>query len=263
MPQLTSKPLSWFKADPNQPRKNFDESELRRLGESLKIRQNDPIQAFTEGLMIDGERRLRAAKLVGLEHLEVIITDTVLTAAQLNVVRLTSFFHKADLSAYEKWRACAELMIVNSQWQMKDLADALKLDASSATRYLCPSKCITAWQEALKEGKVGISDCYAASKLPESEQAGLLALKLAGASRDQLEKSRKSRTPTPTAAKVSRIPVKLPGGVSVVIAGNEMSLDDVIEHMSDVLKSARKARDEGLTAKSWAAAMKDKAKVKE
>jgi hypothetical protein len=87
-------------------------------------------------------------------------------------------------------------------------------------------------------------------------------MKLSGASRDQIEKAgRKARITTSAATKVSRIPIRLPGGVSVVIAGTEMSLDDAIEALSEVLKSARKSRDEGLTAKSWTAAMKDKAKV--
>jgi ParB-like chromosome segregation protein Spo0J len=33
---LVTKPLSWFKAKPNQPRKEFSEAELRSLGASLK-----------------------------------------------------------------------------------------------------------------------------------------------------------------------------------------------------------------------------------
>ena len=35
MPALQIKPLSWLKPDRNQPRKHFDEAELRLLGESL------------------------------------------------------------------------------------------------------------------------------------------------------------------------------------------------------------------------------------
>ena len=64
---------------------------------------------------------------------------------------------------------------MNPSWQLKDLAEALHLDPSTVTRLLSPSKCIPAVQDALKQGKIGISDCYPISKLPESEQAGLLA----------------------------------------------------------------------------------------
>ncbi|MCE9565754.1 MAG: ParB/RepB/Spo0J family partition protein [Planctomycetes bacterium] len=260
--QLVSKPLSFFKPDPNQPRKHFDEAALRALGESLKIRQNDPVQSKPDGIMIDGERRLRAAKLVGLEKLDVILTDAALTDSQINVIRLTSFFHREDLSAYEKYLACADLMAANPSWQMKDLAETLKLDASMVTRILSPSKCIEPWVMAFKAGQVGVSDVYAASKLPEADQAGLLALKLSGATRDQLEQaSRKARTTAAPAVKLSRISCQLPGGVTVAVSGKEVSLDEAIESLSEVLKAAKKARDEGLTAKSWTSAMKDKAKA--
>ena len=36
MATLTMKPLSWFKIDPNQPRKSIDEEALKRLAESMK-----------------------------------------------------------------------------------------------------------------------------------------------------------------------------------------------------------------------------------
>jgi ParB family chromosome partitioning protein len=259
---LVTKPVSFFGPDPDQPRKTFLEPLLRALGESLKIRQNEPIQARLDGRIIDGERRWRAAKLVGLETLDAIITDSALTDTQINVIRLTSFFHREDLTAWEKWNACQRLVELNPGWQSKDLAAHLKVDPSSITRLMSPSKCTTAWQDALRDGKAGISEVYAASLLPQSEQGDLLALKLSGASRDQIEKAgRKARVAVPPAAKVSRIPILLPGGVSIVIAGADMSLDDAIEALTEALKSARKSRDEGLTAKSFAAAMKDKAKA--
>src|SRR5580658_7969256 len=153
--RLESKPLAWFKPDPKQPRKHFDEPALRSLGESLKVRQNDPVQAKPDGTLIDGERRFRAASLVGLEKLDVIITDAALTDTQINIVRLTSFFHREDLNAHEKWQACEQLLKLNTGWVAKDLADHLHIDRSMVTRLLSPSKCIPVWQEALKEGKVG------------------------------------------------------------------------------------------------------------
>jgi ParB/RepB/Spo0J family partition protein len=260
---LVTKPVSFFGPDPDQPRKTFLEPLLRALGESLKIRQNEPIQARPDGRIIDGERRWRAAKLVGVETLDAIITDAALTDTQISVMRLTSFFHREDLTAWEKWNACQRLVELNPGWQSKDLAAHLKVDPSSITRLLSPSKCTTAWQDALKSGQVGISAVYAASKLPQSEQDVLLAMKLSGASRDQIEKAgRKARSSgTEQAEKVSRIPIRLPGGVSIVITGSDMSIDDAIDALTDVLKSARKSRDEGLSAKSFAATMKDKAKA--
>jgi len=261
MTTLQIKPLTWLKPDPKQPRKNFNEIELRHLGESLKVRQLQPILALPDGTIIAGERRFRAAKLVGLPTIEVIITDKVLTDTEIRVIQLTENMQRADLTAFEKWQACAELMCMNPTWQMKDAADVLKLDPSSITRLLSPSKCIPAWQDALRNGKVGVSDCYAASKLPENEQAGLLALKLSGASRDAIEQAgRKKRTGNTPSVRLSRVKIAMPRGATVVISGNELSMSEVVELLTETLKEARKAAEQ-YDVKTFQSMMKDKAKA--
>jgi ParB family chromosome partitioning protein len=261
--QTVRKPASWIKPQ-KQIRTDYGtEAEQRSFGESVKAMQLQPLVCLADGTLVCGYRRLHCGMLVGKTEFDVLIIAEELTESQIKVYRLTENIQRKDLSAWEMYQSCLELMNLNPSWQLRDLAAHLHYDPASITRYLSPSRCVPAWVEALHQGKVGISDCYAASKLPESEQGGMLEFKLSGASRDQLEMAgRKARTSTTTAAKLSRIPVRLPGGVSVVIAGNEMSLDEAIETLAEVLKSAKKARDEGLTAKSWAAAMMDKAKVK-
>jgi hypothetical protein len=144
---------------------------------------------------------------------------------------------------------------------MKDLADALHLDPSMLTRLVSPSKCIPAWQEALKAEKVGISDCYAASKHPPDEQAGLLSLKLAGASRDAIEQAgRKKRASGTPSVKVARVKCTLSSGINVVVSGEGVSLDESIEALTEAIKEMKRARDLGYTAKTFAAAMKDKSR---
>ena len=185
---LTKKPLPWFKTDPNQPRKSFPEAELRALGESMKAYgQIQPVVAKPDGTLLCGERRYRAAQPVGIKELSVIISEKPLSDSEVRIIQLTENLHRASLSGFERWVACSELLGMNIDWQLKDLAEHLKLDPSMVTRLMSPSKCIGAWQDALKDGKVGISDCYAASRLPERDQAGLLALKLSGKSRDVIE----------------------------------------------------------------------------
>ena len=257
------KSLSWFKRDPNQPRKTFPEAELRQLGESMKAHgQLQPVLAAPDGTLRCGERRLLAAGLGGIPELEVIITDRPLSDSEIRVIQLVENMHRADVSGYEKWVACSEVMGMNTDWQLKDLAEHLKLDPSMVTRILSPSRCIGAVQEALKDGKLGISDCYAISRLPERDQAGLLALKLGGATRDQLEnKARKKRNGTP-AVRVSRIKCPLPSGSVVQVSGESISLDDMIEAIVELLKEAKRASEQGLDAKTFERVCKDKSKGK-
>ncbi|MEO6693907.1 MAG: ParB/RepB/Spo0J family partition protein [Ignavibacteria bacterium] len=62
-----------IKVNPSQPREDFDEVKLAELADSIK--QNGLIQPITvkksddDFILISGERRLRAAKLIGLEKI--------------------------------------------------------------------------------------------------------------------------------------------------------------------------------------------------
>ena len=259
---LTMKLLSWFKVDLKQPRKHFMEADSRSLGESmLSLGQLQPVGARPDGTLLWGERRFRAAQLVGLNELSVIITDRSLTETEVRLIQLTENVHRADLRDSEKWRACEELLRLNSGWANKDLAAHLKLGESTITKYLAPSRCIPAVQEALEAGTIGITACYEISRVAPEQQAELLALKLSGTSRDGLAlrvRSRKNKA-TPQ-VRVKRLVCPLPSGISITLAGDELSLDESIEALGEAIREMKRARELGYTAKTFAAAMKDKAK---
>jgi ParB/RepB/Spo0J family partition protein len=218
-----------------------------------------PLLSRLDWMIVDGERRWLAAQLKGIEELPVIVTDK--PEGEIRGIQLATVFHKADLNFFEKWRSCEGLMRANPQWQMNNLAKFLHIDPSHATRMLSPSKCIGAWQDALKAGTVGLSHCYAASKLPESEQAALLALKLSGASRDQIERQgRKQRNGYKTSVRVSRVKIAMPGKINVVISGKEMSMAELVDLLSDVTKEARKV-SAIYDVKTWMRMMADRARA--
>lgn len=88
MARLEVKPRSWFKLNPNQPRKlpaHDDDlsleqrADLIRLGKSLRKKQLQPLLCLPDGTILGGERRFRAAGIEGLETLEVKIVDEVLS----------------------------------------------------------------------------------------------------------------------------------------------------------------------------------------
>jgi len=278
-PKLERKPLAWFKRNPNQPRKEFTEDDLRRLGKSLRVRQLQPVVARSSGELLAGERRLRAAEFEGLETLLAIVTDDELSESQILQVALVENMQRADLSAHEQWVASSELMCRNNSWQMKDLADALHLTPSQVTRLLSPSKCIEAVQDALRDGKIGISAVYTISKQPHSKQAGLLALKLSGATRDELETERRKGgtearqgggRPPPEKCERVRIPLavatkelKATGTVTVASSpGAPISLQEAENLLREALKAVREAQGRGLGLKAAQAAWRDMATPK-
>lgn len=260
---LDEKELAFFKPDPNQPRKEFSLADLERLEESLFVSQHVPLIAAMDGTIRDGERRWRAASLKGrIKTLAVVITDEVLSPTELKVFQITSSVHRAALTGYEMWQACNDLLALSPKWQLKDLATHLQLDASTVTRYLSPSRCIKAWQDALKAGTiVGISDCYEASKLPEDAQAALLDLKKSVSRNAIAAAGRKRRNGHASTVKLSRVRAPLPSGVEVVFSGKELGLDDVIDALGHLLKDAKKANECFWDVKTWSATLKDRAKA--
>ncbi len=243
MAQLTTKPLSWFKTNP-QVRKTFDEAELRLLGESLRHKQLQPVLAKPDGTIIAGERRYRAAKLADLPNLMVIVTEEPLTDAEVRAIQLTENIHRADLTGYEKWQACKELLELNPGWQGKDLAEHLHLDPSSVTRLLSPSKCIVEAKRLCVTARSGFLTLYALRNSRRKTNRACLALKLSGGSRDALEQAgRKKRAGNAPAVRVPSIKVPLANGVSVVVKGEAIDLEQGIEALKDAIKAMTKARD--------------------
>lgn len=73
-------PVDHIRANPNQPRKNFDEDKLDELGSSIK--KHGLIQPITVRYigekrfeLISGERRLRAAKMAGVKEIPAYIRE--------------------------------------------------------------------------------------------------------------------------------------------------------------------------------------------
>jgi len=258
---LQTKPRDWFKPDPKQPRSSVDEDEINRLGDDMLARGVlVPLLARADGnhgIIIDGWRRWLAAVKMGIPELPVLISDKLQTEMEVRGIQIATAIHRADLTGYEKWMACTELLCLNPTWQLLDLSKFLHLGASTITKLMSPSKCSPAWREALAAGTVGIGDCYAASGLPEAEQSDLLTMKLSGASRDDLAQAgRKHRNGSKPSVKLTRVKCTLPiSGVTLIASGAGLSLDDLIESFSEAQKEARKARDQGQDIKSFQAVM--------
>lgn len=258
MRQLTRKPLDWFHPDPTQPRKDFDPEELRALGKSLKFGQHVPGLARPDGTIIDGERRWRAAKLVALDGLDVIVTDEPLTPGQVKEIQLVTALHRADLKPYELYCGCVEWGNSNPGATGLDLARKISRDPSMVSKIMSLSRCIPAIHEAVKAGLVGISDWAAMSKVDEKTQHEMLAAKLNGSSRDELErKGRKARNglDEPKAAKV-KIPF---AGGSALVTCKDLVMSSLVEILEGILKEAKRAVGQ-FDIKTFVAMQRDKQK---
>ncbi len=105
--------INKIKANPNQPRKNFDEEALKELAASIKIHGIvQPIvlnkQPNGDYMIIAGERRWRAAKLCGLATVPAVIKDY--TEKQIKEISIIENLQREDLNPIEAARAIKQLM---------------------------------------------------------------------------------------------------------------------------------------------------------
>ena len=129
--------LSRVRQNPHQPRRMFDEGALQGLADSL--RQSGLIQPIVirsvgdEFELVAGERRLRAAKLAGLDRLPAILRQVEsVEQAELALIENTQ---RADLNPIERAAAYRHLLDVLKLTQ-EDLAHRLGEDRSTVANHL-------------------------------------------------------------------------------------------------------------------------------
>jgi ParB family transcriptional regulator, chromosome partitioning protein len=250
MQQQTRKELLWFKRGTNVRKKERSHAELRELGKGLRQRQLSPVWAKPDGTLLIGYGRLDAAELEGLDALDVVITDEPLTEADVLIIQAQENMLRQDLSDFDKVCMVERLRDLRPKLMAKELADSLHVDPSTITRLLSASKVIPAAREALQAGAITISHVYAMSRASEQQQHELLRLALGGASRDALEnESRKRRPGKGSAVRLSRVRCPLPK-VTVIVSGEGIGLDESIDAVLAAAKEMKRARDEGLDAKT-------------
>ena len=161
--------LEKIKPNPFQPRREFDESQLRELAESIReygvlqpivvtrkeLNNMDAVSGSVfavEYELLAGERRLRAAKLIGLPHIPAIIRSGTSDKVKLELA-LVENLQRADLNPIEKARAFKQLI---DQFGLRQIDVAEKIGKSrevvaNTLRLLTLPE---AMQEAVALGKI-------------------------------------------------------------------------------------------------------------
>lgn len=157
--KLTSKSGSFYdfdvniiSPDPNQPRKNFDETALQELADDLKkngliqpiVVRDDP-DNVGKFIVVAGERRLKAAKLAGFKKIRSILSTY--DNSQLGYVQIAENAKRDNLKFYEM----AEFIVSRADAGEKqaDIAEKLGLSKTRISEYM-------SWRDApsfFKESK--------------------------------------------------------------------------------------------------------------
>ncbi|EMG30498.1 stage 0 sporulation protein J [Campylobacter showae CC57C] len=141
--------------NPYQPRKNFDETALRELSESIKrhglIQPIIVIEKDGGYMLIAGERRFRATKLLGENKIKAIVAD--IESQSLRELALIENIQREDLNPIELANSYKELIdeYKITQDGLANIIHKSRVQITNTMRLLSLS---AVTQEYIKEGKL-------------------------------------------------------------------------------------------------------------
>ena len=156
-------PLSQIHANPDQPRRDFDQESLEELAESLReigIIQPITLRKMAEGdyQIIAGERRFRAAGIAGLKTIPAYIR----TADDENVMAMALIenIQREDLNSMEVALACQNLLEVYNMTQ-EQLSSRIGKKRATIANYIRLLKLPAEIQVSLKNKQIDMGHARA------------------------------------------------------------------------------------------------------
>jgi ParB family transcriptional regulator, chromosome partitioning protein len=146
--------LADLRPNPEQPRRDFKESTLRELADSIRDKGVlQPVLAEADGrggyIIVAGERRVRAARLAGLDRIPVVIRQ--FSAQEKLEIALIENVQREDLSPLEEARAYKRLMEI-ADLSQEQIAQKVGKDRSTVANAIRLLKLPEDAQAALDEG---------------------------------------------------------------------------------------------------------------
>lgn len=171
--------ISKITRNPNQPRKNFDETALQELANSIK--QNGVLQPILvrkiggKYQIVAGERRYQASKLAGLKEIPAVVRD--IDDKEVFQLALIENLQRSDLSPMEEAKGYRQL--IDSQGLTQEgLAKILSKSRSAIANTLRLMDLPTVVQEMIEQGLLTAGHARAILAVPTEEGRVELAQKV-------------------------------------------------------------------------------------
>lgn len=163
-----------IKPDASQPRKTFTKQRIKEMAETMKSKNKIivPIEIDENYRIILGERRWRAAKLVGIKKIPCIIKKGLTKAEKLGRQCIEDV-QREDIPLIEKAKAWKKLLAANNLTH-EQLAKKLGVSQgyiASSLRLVEASKEI---KKAVKKEKIAPTDAIEILKAPRKFQSKIL-----------------------------------------------------------------------------------------
>ena len=169
-------PIDEIRANPYQPRKEFDDETLNELCESIKkhgVFQPILVRKSIQGYdLVAGERRLRASKLAGLETIPAIVTE--FNDEQMMEISLLENIQRENLNVVEEAYAFQRL-IDNLGYTQAELAERVSKSRTHVTNTLRLLKLPAQILGYLKDEKLSMGHARCLITIEDEDDAILLA----------------------------------------------------------------------------------------
>ena len=212
------------------------------LAESLKEKgQTDPIHITKSGKIVKGHRRVAAARLAGLTHLDAIVVEED-EPEQILEEQLIEVCHSKSIPEYDRAVALRDLMERKGLTKTA-LAARLKIGLWTVTKSLSLFDCPDFVIELARQGKIGLARWYDISKDPTKAAA--------------LDPS---ATPAEKKARRDKYKLPLPSG-TLTVELEEPGLKSLIRILREALDEAVGKEAEGESIETLASSLDDRSKT--
>jgi ParB family transcriptional regulator, chromosome partitioning protein len=172
-------PVAQVRANPFQPRTEFDKEGLEELKDSIRrhgILQPVVVRRIAGGFeLVSGERRLRAATALGMERIPAVIRDSVSDDEMLELA-LVENLQRRDLDPVEKAAGYRNLM-ERMRLTQDQVAQRVGLQRSTVANHLRLLELPRSVQEALSRGQLQMGHARALLSLGSSGEMEAMALR--------------------------------------------------------------------------------------
>lgn len=239
-----------------QVRETFDEESLASLAQTIaEVGLQQPITVRRDGndwVLFNGERRLRAAKLAGEKKIRALVEDAELSPAELTWRQLVSNQH-IDLNPWESARAI-DSMMRNGGWSASQVAVKIAKSPGHVAKHLAILTLPKEIQEQCARAGLGLTAVYQITLAGNGEAQQRLANELASGAitRDGAAELTKSRRRTRASKRKrsrngdDRVTVPLGNGKTIAVAGPGLTLDSLIEWITDFLTRLKSVHSQGM-----------------
>ncbi len=187
-------PVSVLVPNPFQPRKEFDPASLEELAASIRehgIVEPIIVSLSTDGsyYIVGGERRTRAAKMLGLTEVPAIVKN--FTREQMLEIALIENIQREDLNALEEAHAYRQLMELANLGQ-EEVAKRVGKNRSTVANALRLLKLPEDMQASLASGLISAGHARAILSVSNSQDQRVLFARITGSSLSVREAERQA-----------------------------------------------------------------------